>query len=764
MREISTYKTWVNKNNQKIIIISIFLIITICITYGQVVNHEFISFDDDQYIFNNNNVIHGLNVKSFLWALTSFYPDYWHPMTWYSHMLDCQMFGLNSGMHHLVNVFFHISNTLLVFIVFYRMTGSLWKSAFVAALFGLHPLHVESVAWSAERKDLLSTFFWMLTMLSYQKYVQQRKIQRYLIMILFYILGLLSKPMLVTLPFTLLLLDYWPLQRLRLQSSHLEKAGPYRDTNLNLIWEKIPLVILAILSSLITFLAQHAVGAMSSLTALPIHIRIINIIESYAFYIEKMLWPLHLAVIYPYSPELVSLWFFVIACFFIIIISAAAFITSIRYPWFIVGWLWYLGTLVPVVGIVQVGLQTMADRYTYIPLIGLFIIFAWGLPELLKRWQYRQIVLEVSAGIILSILIIISWVQIGYWKNDYTLFGHALKVTENNYVAHSYIAKFLIDRGDFDSAINHGTEALRINPNYSYTYYIMGLALKNKGDLSGAIDNYAKAIRLDSNSIEAYNNLGNIYGQQGKFNDAIKQYSKVLEINPGSEVANVNMGITLVNLGRVNEAIHYYNKALLIKPDYKEAEYNIGVALLLQGKIDESIQHYKKVLIIDPRYMNVNEILLKLLEHKSKIEAATADLKKELLNDSRNTGDYIKLGDIYFSSGDRTMAVASYEKAVLIEPENVQALNRLAVVYSGWEENEKALDAMMRILKAQPGIVSMYYNIACMYAKQDMVNESIGWLKLAIKKGFHDWDLIKKDPDLANIRNTSYINEFMKNH
>ena len=767
--DVSDYKLK-RLRKHPVTIICVFLTIALCSVYLQVKDHQFINYDDQQYVTENSHVLSGLNPGNIKWAFTSVYASNWHPLTWISHMMDVDIFGMKPGMHHLTNVIFHILNSILLLIVLNQMTGALWRSAVVAALFALHPLHVESVAWIAERKDVLSTFFWMLTMLAYHRYVGSHTISKYLLMILLFGLGLMAKPMLVTLPFVLLLLDFWPLKREELNLSTNGSQTTllwWLKTNprgiLRLILEKVPLMIMALAASGITFYAQSAGGSVTSLERMSFGTRIQNVIISYVAYLWKMIWPLNLAVFYPYPKQFSILT--VVVCFWLLIAITVIVVMSVRrFPYLVTGWFWYLGTLVPVIGIVQVGYQSMADRYTYIPMIGIFVMIAWGIPELLDKWQFKKIALATLTGIVIPILIVCSWMQVGYWKNSNTLFEHALNMTVNNDVAHYSLAKDLIDHGEFDDALKHCTEALKIHPYNSHANNIMGLVLKKRGEISKAISYYSKAIQIDSNYVEAYNNLGSAFINQGKNSEAVKQFSRAIEIEPECVFAYINMGVALANQGRLNEAIHQYHKALQIRPDSFEAHYNLGIALISQGKIDESIDQYKKVLGIDPGNVFAQEALTSLLAKRNRIEDSVAGLRKELENESNKLGLYVKSGDIYQSGGDLGKAAENYERVVLIEPLNVHSLNRLASIYSNWGEYEKALDAMRKVIKVQPDIADTYYNIACIYAKQNMTKESISWLNQAIDKGFKNWDQIKKDPDLAYIRNTSYVIELIKNH
>ena len=424
--------------------------------FWQVRDHEFVHYDDDKYVMENPHVPTGLTRESIKWAFTATHASNWHPLTWLSHMLDCQLYGLNPRGHHVSSLLFHAANTVLLFLVLRRMTGALWKSAFVAALFAIHPLHVESVAWVAERKDVLSTLFWMLTMLAYLRYVEKPTIQRYLPVLMLFALGLMAKPMLVTLPFVLLLMDYWPLGRL---DNGLSVTRDRLKRYWGLVREKLPLFALTAISCVVTFLVQRHGGAMPDLEWLPLDVRIANALVSYAKYIGKMLLPRHLAVLYPYPSGTLPLWQLAGAVFLLMYVSVMVFRSRQRYPYLAVGWAWYVGTLVPTIGIVQVGKQALADRYTYVPLIGLFIIIAWGVPDLVARWcvvsswRRRRILLAVSATASILALMTCTWFQVGRWRDRISLYTHALRVTSNNATIHNNLGNALLAEGKIDVLI-----------------------------------------------------------------------------------------------------------------------------------------------------------------------------------------------------------------------------------------------------------------------------------------------------------------------
>jgi len=470
----------------------------ICLTLGlvtfavfyQVHSFKFITYDDPYYVYKNPDIQSGISLKTIKWAFTAGYSANWHPLTWFSHMLDWQLFGNNAGGHHLINLAFHIANTLLLFIVLKQMTSALWQSAFVAALFALHPLHVESVAWVSERKDVLSTFFWILTMWAYLRYVRQPKISSYLLIVIFFSLGLMSKPMLVTLPFVLLLLDYWPLERFG------------RRTVFYLVQEKIPFFVLSAALSAVTFLVQRGGKAMIAFTSLPLKYRILNSFLSCIEYIEKMFWPSKLAVFYPHIGRNISVLYSIISAGLLLAATVLVIRFAKNHRYLLTGWFWYLGTLVPVIGIVQVGTQGMADRYTYITLTGLFIIIAWGLPELFERWRYKKIVLVSLTILIISALSICTYNQLRYWRNTLTLFQHTIDVTKDNFLAMNELAWFLavdpqITAHNSYKATQLAKEACKIinynNPGYLDT---LAVAYAAAGNLSKAIEITEKALEL----------------------------------------------------------------------------------------------------------------------------------------------------------------------------------------------------------------------------------------------------------------------------
>jgi len=636
-------------NKYQVLFICLALASATFIVYARTLHNEFVNFDDDKYVTENPNVRGGLTVRSIKWAFTATEAANWHPLTWLSHIIDCRFFGLNPKWHHLVNLLFHIANTLLLFWVLKDATGALWQSVFVAAAFALHPLHVESVAWIAERKDVLSTMFWLLTMASYLRYVRQRSIAWYIGTLFLFAMGLMAKPMLVTLPFVLLLLDYWPLRRL----------------NRNTIYEKTPFFAFSAVSSAVTFFVQRSAGAVSSLEKLSLDNRIANALVSYLGYIGKMMYPGHLGVLYPYR----HLGSFVqqpmAAIFALAFITAVIIYYSRRYRYLFVGWFWYLGTLVPVIGLVQVGDQALADRYTYVPLMGLFIIVAWGLPELLAGWRYQKATLCISAATVLFVLSICTYHQLRYWRNNITLFEHTLAVTGDNSKIQNNLGNVLASTGRLDEAIGHYNEALRIRPNYAEARYNLAKALQSQGRIDEAVNHLNEALSIKPDYADAHINLGIILKSAGKVDEAISHYQQAIKTRPDSAEAYYNLGNALKSAGRLDEAVGNYEKALQLNPNDTEICNNMGSALQSQGKLDEAIGYYRRSVTIDPNYAAAHNNLGNALAKTGRLDEAIVQIERAAaLTKYQNAAILNTLSAAYAAKGRFSEAIATAQKAL----------------------------------------------------------------------------------------------------
>jgi tetratricopeptide (TPR) repeat protein len=538
--------------------------------FGQTLRHDFVNFDDHVYVYENPLVVRGLSTEGIIGAFTQTHALNWHPLTTLSHMLDCQLYGLKAGGHHLTNVILHTISVLLLFLVLKQLTGALWQSAVVAALFAIHPLHVESVAWVAERKDVLSAVFFVLTLAAYARYARAPSIPRYLLVALLFACGLMSKPILVTLPFVLLLLDYWPLSRLEAQKS--EAGSRLR----RLIAEKLPLFALSTCSCLVTLFTQRQ--GPNPIDQLPFLWRLNNTFVSYVTYIGQMLWPVRLAVFYPHPNDRLPLLEVTMAIAFLVGVSLLVIYLRRTKPYLITGWFWYLGMLVPVIGLVQVGEQAHADRYTYLPQIGLYIIIAWSVGDLLLESTSRacRALVGIAAAIIIVSLSARARGQTSYWKNSETLWNHTLAVTSDNDVAHNNLGFVFLRRGELDKAILEFQAALDIRSRSTQTHYNLGAALiqNNMGNafarkqlLDEAIDHLQEAVRLRPDYADAYFNLGTVLFQQGRIDQAITQWRKALAIRPTDAEAHRNVASALRRQGNVQEAIAEYEQALNITPE-----------------------------------------------------------------------------------------------------------------------------------------------------------------------------------------------------
>jgi tetratricopeptide (TPR) repeat protein len=627
--------------------------------YWPMLHHPFINVDDEQYITSNPHVQAGLTWPGIVWAFENTEAANWHPLTWISHMLDCQLFGLNPGGHHLTSLLFHVANTLLLFLWLNQLTGALWRSAFVAALFAWHPLRVESVAWAAERKDVLSAFFWMLALIAYTRYAQKRSrvedrgsradmaVQAldsrlstldYFLALLFFAFGLMSKPMVVTLPFVLLLLDFWPLNRLQLQSSGRVVA--------NLIFEKLPFFALAATGSIVTFLIQKSGGAVWSSAVLPFHARVANALLACVRYLSKTFWPADLAIIYPY-PRHWPLMAVMGAALLLAICSGLILWRARQNPYLPAGWFWFLGTLVPAIGLVQVGSQSMADRYMYIPSVGLFIMLVWGVDDFLNRdFRWRRIT-TLAGGVALASCLVGTRIQLNYWQNSIKLLRHAIEVTTDNYVACNFLGRALDDAGKNDESLpcyeasvrieshypqaqfNLGmawlkrgwpekaceplAAAVRLAPDNAGARFYFGLALMDDGKLDDAVAQFNEALRLDPNLAEAQSKLALVFIQQGKTAEAIPHFAETVRLLPNDAEARFNLGLVLLDNHRPAEAAVQFSEELRLTPDATKAHFRLAQALQQQNQPAGAVEHYREALRLTPEFPEAKAALDQIL-------------------------------------------------------------------------------------------------------------------------------------------------------
>ncbi|MBF0554628.1 MAG: tetratricopeptide repeat protein [Nitrospirae bacterium] len=564
-------------------------ILAVCIAvltlfvYAGVLRFDFVGYDDRIYVTENAHIKSGLSRDNAVWALTAFYDSNWFPLTLISHMADVELYGLRPGLHHMNNVLFHTANSVLLFFLFRRLLASHWMSAFIAVVFALHPVHVESVAWVSERKDVLSAFFWIIAMLSYVRYAARPKTATYLLVTIFFVLGLMTKPMPVTLPFVLLLLDYWPLGRMSGVSPQ-PRPDCYEARPLKaLIAEKVPLFIISALSAIVTLIAQKSGNSVVSLQRLPFGFRLENAVISYVKYIFNTIFPYKLSILYLLPPEIPPLQA-IAAAAIVILISIAAIGKAIKLPYLFTGWFWFLGTLVPVIGLVQVGGQAMADRYNYMPSVGLFIIAAVGVPALLKSYRRNGFVIAAAAALLLSFYIVSTKRQLQYWNNSITLFKRAIDVTTGNKVAYYNLGIIYAEMGRYDDAIKCYENALRISPADCDTIHNLGLALMNKGLPDEAAARFKRVVEINQGYVKSYVAYGNLLLKQNRLDEAMQQYKHAIEINPELPGALNGVGVVMALTGNPEGALEMFDKALSINPDYAEAANNKKGALALIGK------------------------------------------------------------------------------------------------------------------------------------------------------------------------------------
>jgi protein O-mannosyl-transferase len=736
--------------------------------YWPVHQNEFIILDDPDYLTTNPQVKAGITSETICWAFTQYYAGNWHPLTWISHMLDCQLFGLNPGMHHLVNAAFHVANSLMLFLLLQRLTRSHWRSAFVAALFALHPLHVESVAWAAERKDVLSTFFFMLTIGAYVRYAELRTKNSkftswtwiwYAVAFMLFALGLMSKSMLVTLPFVLLLLDFWPLGRLSTSGLKSQKISL-----LGLAFEKILFFALSAISCGLTFWAQSKGQAVGSVETFPVFDRITNSLMAYLGYIEKMFWPANLSVFYPFPAE-PRIEGAALAMLLLAVITAFATLNAKSRPYLLVGWLWFLGTLVPVIGLVQVGSHAMADRYTYIPLIGLFIIVAWGAADVLAGWKYKKFTLIPAATLVLLACAILTSRQVAFWQSTKTLFSHAVQVDDQNYMAWTILGDLLRLEGKHEQASDYLNRAIQVRPNSEIPWYGLGLslvALKKPQEAENAfqtalkrspanphiLNDYATLLinlgRLDEAEAELQKarqanpyltktrlNQAMIFQKQGKLNDLVKQYEEILQLDPDNDLVRVNLAVIYSVLGRLDQAVTCYREFLRTNPTNNNARVSLGLALVKVHDPATAEVEFSTVLKVDPKNTRALDGLGSALAEKGSLDEAKARFAEAMQIDPKFPDAHMHYAMSLSVQNQPQQAILEYRKTLELDDQRTEALNNLAwmlashpdpTIRNGKEAVELAERACRLTDNGQPFFLG---TLAAAYAEAGRFNDAI---------------------------------------
>jgi protein O-mannosyl-transferase len=702
------------KNAPRTVFICALLAILTCAAFWPVLRNRFVNYDDPEYVTENLHVQTGFTAANIRWALTSQHGGNWHPLTTISHMLDVQLFGLQASWHHAVNLLFHTLNALLVYLLLQGLTGRTWRSACVAALFAVHPMHVESVAWVAERKDVLSGFFGLLTLIAYAKYAGGTKpedrnpkletsskfeIRKSVIFYVFalglFALGLLSKPMLVTLPCVMLLLDYWPLGRMSSEEGRGNGRGAIWG---RLVLEKIPFFALSAVSSVMTLWAQKGTGTLSSLEALPLEFRISNALVSYVRYFAKAIWPINLAVFYP-PPEA---WpFEVVAGAAIVLIAVTGLCVwfAKKFPELPVGWFWFLGTLVPVIGLVQVGRQAMADRYGYIPLIGIFIAVVWFISDWIAGWQRARSWVAAIGVATVGICAVLTWTQVSYWRDTKSLFKHAIAATGENAVAENNLGVFLIKANDQERAEPHFAEAVRIKKNYPEALVNLGLCREKSGMTNEAIDFFERAVRVQPTA-PAYYNLANLLSKQGELDKAEKNYRAALEL----------------------------------KPEFVEALYNYGALLAKQGKIEDAAKNYCAALKLKPEFVDAHLSFGALLAGQQKWNEAIAEFNAALQSEPSNANIHFNLGAAYIAKGKPDAAAKHYAEACRLRPDDAEACENLGLLLLSQGKPNDAISYFQESTRLQPS-AKAHYELALALDASGQGNKAIAEYREAVRLG-----------------------------
>jgi len=732
--------------------ICVLLALLTLVTFRSLFHDKFIKYDDAQYVTENHHVSTGLTLQNFKWAFRADYASNWHPLTWLSHMLDVQLFGLRAGGHHLTSLVLHTANTLLLFLLLQRLTRAEWRSAMIAALFAVHPLHVESVAWVAERKDVLSMLFFVLTIWAYANYALEKGRSQaeplpapvrdstqtaetsaldqtrpqiagpvshsttaaegaaseavvscpgsssvpsggtspvrprlfYTLSLLLFALGLMSKPMLVTLPFVLFLLDWWPLARIQ--------TKVFRPTTLiALVLEKVPFLLLTVASCVITYLAQAK--SHSVIAGLPLSLRVTNAVVSCVTYIGKTFWPTKLAIFYPHPNTRYGLpvaaagfpasdqWplaLVILAALMLTGICGLALFLSRRQPWLITGWFWFLGTLVPVIGLVQIGMQGMADRYTYIPLVGLFICVVWTAAELLQSKKYGPPILASSGLLSVVCCAFLAQRQVGYWQNNFTVFDHALGVTRHNAIAHCNIGEEVARQDRVDLAQDHFRAALRDDPRCAMAYFDLGLSLELQGKPEEALEPYLATVRLRPWAESSRLRLAAVLNSVGRQDEALAQYADVLRINQAQASAHYNMGLILAAQNKVNDAMIHLLEAIKLRPNYSEALISLGTLLAGQGKYMDAQQSFRRAVALTPTNAALHLELAKALMLAGNANDAAPEFAEALRLAPELPDKLLREGRLLCSQGQLNAAWVRFNTVRWLKPNSPGALSGLA--------------------------------------------------------------------------------------
>jgi len=691
--------------------------------FGNVSQNDFITYDDPFYVTKNPDVNAGLTGRSVKWAFTVMHASNWHPLTWLSHMLDCELFGLNPKGHHLVNLALHTGNALLLFVLLRRLTGSLWRSGFIAALFAVHPMHVESVAWVSERKDVLSTFFGLSALLAYLHYVRwircpvsggtagtsritHHASRWYGLALLLFALSLMSKPMLVTLPCLMLLLDYWPLRRFEWD---IGAANVQRLIRLTL--EKIPFLLLTAASCVLTVLAQSKGGSVAPTTDVDLFQRMSNSIIAYGWYVWRLFVPVDQAIIYPLLPTRPE-WQFLTALALLAGMTALCVWQTKHKPWLLVGWFWFLGVLVPVIGLVQVGMQAYADRYTYLSYVGLFLVLTWSVAELTKHWHARARVLAPAAAVLLALCAVATHYQVQFWKDDETLYRRALAVTEKNYIALNNLGFTLFERGEFEQAIELCEASLRIAPQFGEALNTIGCARLGQARPDLALPCFKQAVLFRPHNATFRNNLGTALHGLERYEEAVRAYEAALQVDPRHTDSLYNLGNTLAKLDQSAQAIASYERAIALQPAFANAHLNLGHELLRSGRRADAKAAFSRALAVGRNDLNARFALGQMANEDGEFAAAEKHMRVFLTGNPDHAGALVQLAIALLSQQQATAATEKAREALRHSPEFSPAHYWLAVALEADGHEQEARQSYERVLTLEPDHAETLNNLA----------------------------------------------------
>ncbi|MDR3456048.1 MAG: tetratricopeptide repeat protein [Verrucomicrobiae bacterium] len=705
--------------------------------YWPVTSNDFVNLDDNLYVQSNVQVQQGLTWENLKWAFTHVVSGNWHPLTMLSHMLDCQLYGLKPWGHHLTSLLFHAADSALLLLLLQRLTGAVWRSLFVAALFAVHPLHVESVAWVAERKDVLSAFFGFLTLLFYVRYVRANtpantesepaqsgvsfhRSRDYWLACFCFALGLLSKPMLVTWPFVLLLLDYWPLGRF--QPGHLRP----------LVWEKIPFFCLALASCAATFLAQKLAGAVQSLDLLPLATRLENAGISYCRYVLKIVWPADLAVYYPY-PRYWPLPWVLLAVIVLAGCTLLLWSRRRRHPYALMGWLWFVGTLVPVIGVIQVGAQSLADRYTYIPSVGLFILICWGTHALTRRWPHRAMTLSVAGAAVIILFAGATRRQIGCWKNSVTLYRHTIAITTGNPLPHNNLASVYVEQGQTNAAIAEYQEVLRINSNLASPHLNLGNLLAMQGLTNQALGELQKAVQLEPANDHARCCYGRLLLKSGQTDAGISQYMAAVHFQTNDPASRSALANLLVESGLIAAAIDQLQSAIQMTPANPELHYQLGNLLLGRGQYDDAIAQFRETIRLKPDSFEAHNNLASLLSKKGPLDQAIGDFQESIRLKPDDADPHYNLGALYLKQGRADEAAAEFQTVVRLAPKYAPARYYLGTILIRKGQADAAITQLQEAIRLKPDYALAHNKLGIALGSAGHLNEAIAEFQAAIR-------------------------------